>query len=103
MKVREWCALEYGTQIHGTTKKRPIEGFDFSFNPQIPAKKIKQLANCAYIDKRENIFMLGPVGVGKSHVAQALGHIACRRGIPFVFMIIQVLIKTAPADFHHLA
>jgi DNA replication protein DnaC len=64
----------------GFEEEKTLEGFDFSFNPQIPAKKIKQLANCAYIEKRENIFLLGPVGVGKSHIAQALGHIACRMG-----------------------
>src|SRR4030042_1731280 len=48
-------------------------------------KKIKQLANCAYIESRENIFLLGPVGVGKSHIAQALGHIACRMGYDVLF------------------
>ncbi|MFV1976328.1 MAG: IS21-like element helper ATPase IstB [Candidatus Scalindua sp.] len=62
----------------GFEEEKTLEGFDFSFNPEIPVKKIKQLANCAYIDRRENIFLLGPVGVGKSHIAQALGHIACR-------------------------
>lgn len=64
----------------GFEEEKTLEGFDFSFNPQIPAKKIKQLANCAYIENKENIFLLGPVGVGKSHIAQALGHIACRMG-----------------------
>lgn len=64
----------------GFEAEKTLEGFDFAFNPQIPAKKIKQLANCAYIDSKENIFLLGPVGVGKSHIAQALGHIACRMG-----------------------
>jgi DNA replication protein DnaC len=64
----------------GFEEEKTIEGFDFSFNPQIPVKKIKQLANCVYIENKENIFLLGPVGVGKSHIAQALGHIACRMG-----------------------
>jgi DNA replication protein DnaC len=69
----------------GFEEEKTLEGFDFSFNPQIPVKKIKQLANCAYIENRENIFLLGPVGVGKSHIAQALGHIACRMGYDVLF------------------
>jgi len=69
----------------GFESEKTMEGFDFAFNPQIPAKKIKQLANCAYIDNRENIFLLGPVGVGKSHIAQALGHIACRMGYDVLY------------------
>lgn len=69
----------------GFEEEKTLEGFDFSFNPQIPAKKIKQLANCAYIDNKENLFMLGPVGVGKSHIAQAFGHIACRMGYDVLY------------------
>jgi DNA replication protein DnaC len=69
----------------GFEEEKTLEGFEFSFNPQIPAKKIKQLANCAYIDNRENVFLLGPVGVGKSHIAQALGHIACRMGYDVLY------------------
>lgn len=69
----------------GFEEEKTLEGFDFSFNPQIPVKKIKQLANCVYIDNKENIFLLGPVGVGKSHIAQALGHIACRMGYDVLY------------------
>jgi DNA replication protein DnaC len=69
----------------GFEEEKTLEGFDFPFNPQIPVKRVKQLANCVYIDKKENIFLLGPVGVGKTHVAQALGHIACRMGYEVLF------------------
>jgi DNA replication protein DnaC len=69
----------------GFEEEKTLEGFDFSFNPQIPVKKIKQFANCVYIENKENIFLLGPVGVGKSHIAQALGHIACRMGYDVLY------------------
>lgn len=69
----------------GFEEEKTLEGFNFSFNPQIPVKQIKKLANCAYIDRSENIFLMGPVGVGKTHVAQALGHIACRIGYDVLF------------------
>jgi DNA replication protein DnaC len=67
-------------------EEKTLEGFDFSFNPGIPVKEIKQLANCSYIDRKENIFLLGPVGVGKTHIAQALGHIACRMEYEVLFV-----------------
>jgi len=47
-------------------KRRPLRGFDFSFNPQIPVKKIKQLANCAYIDNAKMSFFWVPSAWGKA-------------------------------------
>ena len=65
----------------GFEEEKTLEGFDFSFNPQIPVKKIKQLANCVYIEKKENIFLLGPVGVGKSHYCPGTGTYRLQDGI----------------------
>jgi len=49
---------EYERRQSGRLLKRLRQaGFDFSFNPQIPVKKIKQLANCVYIENQENIFL----------------------------------------------
>lgn len=70
----------------GFEEEKTLEGFDFRFNPQIPVKKIKQLANCAWIQNSENLFLVGPVGVGKTHIAQGLGHIACRMGYEVIFV-----------------
>jgi DNA replication protein DnaC len=64
----------------GLDPAKTLETFDFTFNPRIHAPTIRELASCAFIEKSECVFFLGPSGVGKSHLASAIGHEACRRG-----------------------
>lgn len=59
---------------------RSLEEFDFAFNSKIDRRRIYDLATCRFIERQENVCLCGPVGVGKSHLAQALGHEAIRRG-----------------------
>lgn len=60
--------------------ERTLEDFDFHFNPGVPRSKIVDLATCMFVDRNEVVLLLGPAGVGKSHLAQALGHRAVRKG-----------------------
>src|SRR5262249_15575903 len=62
-----------------------LEGFDFTANPKLPAAAIRDLARLEFIAAGEGIIAYGPVGVGKSHLAAALGHQACRRGYDVTF------------------
>jgi len=57
---------------------KTLESFDFEFNGSIPKSKIIDLATCRFLDRHENVLLIGPAGVGKSHLAQALGYRACR-------------------------
>ena len=59
---------------------KTLEDFDFTFNPKIPKAKVLDLATCGFIDRKENVLLVGNAGVGKSHIAQALGQRACRLG-----------------------
>ena len=61
-----------------TAKVQTLESFDFSFNPSVSAVRIKELATCHFIDHAESVFHLGPTGTGKTHLARALSHMACR-------------------------
>jgi len=77
---REVAALERRLRAARFEAAVTIEDFDFSYNPKIPAAVIRDLATLRFVEAGESVVLHGPVGVGKSHVAQALGHAACRRG-----------------------
>jgi len=66
-------------------EQKTLEAFDFSFNPKIKRALITNLATCSFIERKEHILIYGPAGVGKTHLAQAIGHEACRRGYDVLF------------------
>jgi DNA replication protein DnaC len=61
-------------------QRATLEEFDFHASPKLPAAAIRDLAALRWLHAGESIVLYGPVGVGKSHVAQALGHLAIRHG-----------------------
>src|SRR5437868_7572304 len=63
-----------------------LEGFDFRASPKLPAAQIRDLAALRWLQSGESVILYGPVGVGKSHIAQALGHLAIRAGADARFM-----------------
>ena len=67
-------------------QQKTLEGFDFSFNPTIKRSLVSNLATCIFIEKKEHVLIYGPAGVGKTHLAQAIGHEACRRGYEVLFV-----------------
>lgn len=64
---------------------KTLEGFDFNFNASLNRQQLLALASCDYIRQKRNLLICGPTGVGKSHLAQALAHEACRQGYDVLF------------------
>ena len=58
---------------------KTLAQFDFGFNPKVPAAMVRDLATCRFVEHHESVLIWGPVGVGKSHISQAIGHAACQR------------------------
>jgi DNA replication protein DnaC len=57
-----------------------LEEFDFHASPKLPAAQVRDLAALRWLHAGESVILHGPLGVGKSHIAQALGHLAIRHG-----------------------
>ena len=77
--TREANAVVRRTRQAGFPAEKDLTSFDFTAVPKLNKKRILELARCEFVEKRENIVLLGPPGVGKTHLAVALGREACRR------------------------
>ncbi len=73
---------------------KTLEQFDFSFQPGIDRKVVRELAGLAFVERSENVILLGPPGVGKTHLAVALGVKAADAGHRVMFMPLDRLIAT---------
>jgi DNA replication protein DnaC len=82
---RDSAALDRRLRAAHFEQAATIEDYDFAYNPKIPAAHIRDLATLRFLDAGESVVLHGPVGVGKSMIAQALGHTACRHGHSVVF------------------
>jgi len=73
--------------------EKTLEGFDFDARPTLNRQMILELSTCGFIEEKSNVLLVGFSGVGKSHLAQALGHKACRRGYDVAYLGMSKLIK----------
>jgi DNA replication protein DnaC len=62
-----------------------LDEFDFGFNPSIKRKQIHDLASCRFIREKADVLLLGPPGVGKSFLMQAIGHQAIKAGFVVLY------------------
>jgi len=78
----------------GFEEECTLERFDWSAKIRIDKARLMDLFGLHFIERRENVIFCGPVGVGKSFLAQALGHAACRANYRVRFTKADLLLKT---------
>ncbi|CAH9067118.1 IS21 family transposase IS100 [Pseudoalteromonas sp. CIP111854] len=74
------------TRMAGFASLKSLEEFDFTFATGVPKKQVNELATLSFIERKENIVLLGPSGVGKIHIASALGYKAVQAGLKTRFI-----------------
>lgn len=78
--ARRARAREMFARVAGFPVVKTLDGFDFGFATGAPRAQIQELASLAFVERAENVVFLGPSGVGKTHLAIALGYLATQRG-----------------------
>jgi DNA replication protein DnaC len=72
---------------------KDLDTFDFSVLPQLSKPKVLELARCEWIERKYNCCLIGGQGIGKTHVAIALGQAACRHGLRVCFFTAAELVN----------
>jgi DNA replication protein DnaC len=89
---RERKAAERRLKVARFPAHKLLDEFDFAARPSINKPLLLELIKGEYLDKRENILLVGPSGTGKSHLATALGTAACAQGRKVRFFRVTELI-----------
>jgi len=93
VRRREERGLERKLKQASFPAAKTIDDFDFNFQPSLDKQFVMNLANLSFIDRKENIIFIGPPGVGKTHLATALGFAACKEDYRVLFFSARQLIR----------
>src|SRR5690348_4272939 len=77
---------------------KTLDQFDFSFQPSVPEKQVRELATMRFVAHGENVLFLGPPGVGKTHLAISLGLSAIAQSLSVYFVSIVELLEQLARD-----
>lgn len=91
--LRESRRFRNALKLSGLPHHKRIEEFDFAFQPDLDARKVRDLATLAFVEAKSNIALLGPPGVGKTMLAVGLAVAACQAGYSIYFTTLDDLIR----------
>ena len=91
--VREGRRFRNALKLSGLPHHKTIDEFDFAFQPDLDARKVKDLATLGFVEGRSNVALLGPPGVGKTMLAVGLAVAACQSGFSIYFSTLDDVVR----------
>ena len=97
LAVREERRLHHALRASKMPHHKTIDDYDFSYQPELDPRKVRDLASLAFVEGKANAALLGPPGVGKTHLAVALAVAACRAGYSVYFTTLDNMVRQLKA------
>ena len=98
LNVRQQRLIDKRTKDAGFRDQKTLEDFDWTFNPAIKRQHFYELATGQFIRQRRDVLLMGPPGLGKSHLAQSIGYHVIKAGFQVVYCSIFDLVRDLQAD-----
>jgi DNA replication protein DnaC len=95
--VRDERQINRRVKLAAFRELKPLDEFDFAFNPAISRKQVFDLATCRFVREHRDVLLMGPPGTGKSFIAQAVGYQAIKQGFTVLYRSIFDVVR----DFLH--
>ncbi|MEU7761620.1 IS21-like element helper ATPase IstB [Micromonospora aurantiaca (nom. illeg.)] len=91
--VRDERRFRSALRLSKLPHHKTLDEYDFAFQPDLDPRKIRDLATLAFVQTKANVALLGPPGVGKTHIAVALAVAACRAGFTVYFTSLDDMVR----------
>lgn len=98
VNVRHQRQIQRRVKVAAFSRLKPLDEFDWRFNPSIPRKQVYELAAGHFIRAKTDVLFIGPPGVGKTHLAQAIGYEAIKQGCVVCYRSIFDLVRDFLAE-----
>ncbi len=95
--VRDERQIQRHVKTAAFRELKPLDQFEWSFNPSLPKKQIFDLATCRFVREHRDALLIGPPGTGKSFIVQAVGYQAIKLGFTVLYRSIFDVVR----DFLH--